>query len=328
MAAERQIVINSRGRSDARPLDQVIAAIAAIQHGVVGRAQLLRAGLSAREVDHRLTTGRLHPVHAGVYAVGHELLSQEGTWMAAVLAAGEEGVLSHRSAGALWGICADAASFTETTSHERHDRRAGLRPHRGNLAADEITAQRGIPVTTVERTIIDLASVLDRDRLGRAVHQTDILRLLDLHSLTSLMERHRGRRGIARLRLVLAELAETGARLTRSELEDRFLAFLRRAGIRLPETNVPIAIDGRWLEVDCLWRSEGVIVELNGYAVHGTRRAFEADSERLRVLQAAGFDAVPVTWRQILRGANDLERDLRALLRHRASDPPQQSWSI
>ena len=321
MPRERPIHDDSCGRSDVRHDDRWIAAVAGATHGVVGRVQLLRGGLSAREIDHRVATGKLHVIHSGVYSVGHPLLSQEGRWLAAVLAAGEEGVLSHRSAGALWGICSDAATFTETTSPERHDRRAGLRPHRGTLASDEIVVRNGIRVTTIDRTIIDLAAVLPHHHLTRAVHQAEILGPLDLRSLTSLVERHRGRRGIARLRLALAQFAETGANRTRSELEDRFLAFLDRAGIRRPETNASLQVVGRWFEVDCLWRDAGVIVELDGYSVHGNRGAFEADRERLRTLQAAGFDAVAVTWRQITRGADDLERDLRSLLRRRASDP-------
>ena len=321
MAVERQIQPHIRAVSDARSIDRVIADVATRQHGVVARWQLAAAGVGRRAIGNRIASGRLHPVHVGVFAVGHPNLSVEGIWMAAVLAAGEEGVLSHRSAGALWGVCDDAATFTETTTPERHDRRDGLRPHRGKPSPDEVTARRGIPVTTVERTLIDLAAVLPRHRLARAVHQAEILRLLDLHALTRLMERHRGRRGIARLRLVLAELAETGAQVTRSELEDRFLGFVRRTGLPTPETNVSLTVGGRWFEVDCLWRREGVVVELNGYAVHGTRQAFETDNERLRMMQAAGLRPVPVTWRQLTRTPDALERDLRALLRGRASDP-------
>ena len=323
MAAERQINVGYRARSDVRPEERWISELAAVQHGVVGRAQLMDAGFSEAAIARRIADARLHPLHAGVYAVGHPNVSVEGRWMAAVLAAGEEGVLSHRSAGALWGICPDAAAFTETTAPERHDRRAGLLPHRGALAGEEVTVRRNIPVTTLERTLIDLAAVLPRHRLIRAVHQAEVLRLLDLPLLTSLMERHRGRRGIARLRLALAQFAETGARVTRSELEDRFLAFLERAGLPRPETNVTLQVGGRSMEVDCLWRAAGVVVELDGYSVHGNRRAFETDRERLRRLQAAGLDAVAVTWRQMTADPDDLERDLRALVCGRASDLPR-----
>ena len=320
MGAERSMPPAIRSGSTARPTDRLIADLAGRQHGVVSRAQLLAAGFSPAAIGRRLTAGRLHVVHPGVYSVGHALVSAKGRWMAAVLAAGEEGVLSHRSAGALWGVCADPSAFVETTTPEKHARRPGLRPHRGVPGADEVTTRDGIPVTTIERTLIDLAAVLPRHRLTRAVEQAEILRLLDIHSLTSLMERHRGRRGIARLRLVLAQLGETGARVTRSELEDRFLAFLDRAGLPKPETNAYVRAGGRWFEVDCLWRAEGVVVELDGYAVHGTRRAFEADRERLRKLTTAGLQAVAVTWRQITADAEDLERDLRALLRRRGVD--------
>ena len=320
MPPERRIRLAIRARSTARPDERRIADLAGRQHGVVSRAQLRAAGFSAAAIGRRLAGGRLHVVHAGVYAVGHALVSKHGRWMAAVLAAGEEGVLSHRSAGALWGVCTDPVAFVETTAPRKHSRVPGLWPHRGTPAADEVTVREGIPVTSVDRTLIDLAGVLPPHRLVRSVHQAEILGLFDLHSLTSLMERHRGRRGIARLRLVLAELALTGARVTRSELEDRFLAFLDRAGLTGPETNVPVRAGGRWFEVDCLWRDAGVIVELDGYSVHGNRRAFETDRERLRTLQAAGFGAVAVTWGQITRGADALERDLRELLRRRAVD--------
>ena len=321
MPAERSIAVAIRALSTARPTDRLIAELAGHQHGVVSRAQLLAAGFSAAAIGRRLESGRLHHVQPGVYSVGHALVSAEGRWMAAVLAAGEEGVLSHRSAGALWGVCADAATFVETTSRGKHVRGRGWRPHRGTPGPDEVTVLRGIPVTTLDRTIIDLAGVLPRHRLVRAVHQAEILRLLDLHSLTGLMERHRGRRGIARLRLVLAELALTGTRVTRSELEDRFLAFLDRAGLPKPETNASVRAGGRWFEVDCLWRDEGVVVELDGYAVHGNRLAFEADRARLRTLTAAGLHAVAVTWRQLTADADALERDLAAILRRRAVDP-------
>src|SRR3954447_7604269 len=145
------------GQLTPRPLDAAIAALAERQHGVVGRAQLLAAGVSARAIEHRLATRRLHRVHRGVYAVGHPVLSMRGHWTAGVLAAGPGAVLSHRAAAALWAI--RAGSTIEVIAPTRR-RRPGIVIHCAALAADEYTVRDGIAVTTVARTILDLAAVV------------------------------------------------------------------------------------------------------------------------------------------------------------------------
>jgi predicted transcriptional regulator of viral defense system len=143
-----------------RALDAALAALAARQFGVVSRLQLLAAGFSDRAIRRRLEAKRLHRIYAGVYAVGHPRVCREGRWLAAVLACGEGAVLSHRSAAALWGI-RDYDGRIEVTARHAHRRGSLLVARRSSLERDEITAHRGIPATTVERTLVDLSAVLE-----------------------------------------------------------------------------------------------------------------------------------------------------------------------
>ena len=204
-------------------IDRRIGELAGRQHGVVSRPQLLALGLGEDAIDHRARLARLHVIHPGVYAVGHRVLTQRGRWIAAVLAAGEGAVLSHHSAGALWGLL-PPTRMLELTSPSQV-RRPGIRAHQSHLPADETATEDGIPVTTVARTLLDLAAVVDPRRLERALEEADKKRLDEALSLPDLIRRYPGRRGVARARLVLARFVP-GATLTRSELEERFLSFL------------------------------------------------------------------------------------------------------
>jgi very-short-patch-repair endonuclease len=288
------------------PVDRAVAALAGRQHGVASRFQLLALGLTARAVMGRIERGQLHPLHRGVYAVGHRVLSQRGRWMAAVLAAGLGAVLSHRSAGALWDMRTSRNRIEVCAPRERH--RPGIVVYCSHLELDEITEVDGIPVTTVHRTLLDLATVLPRPQLERAVERAEALRLADTLSLAALLERHRGRRGTAALREIVRE--GIAPALTRSELEERFLTFLDAHGLPKPEVNADIA----GFEVDFLWRRQHLIVELDGHETHGTRAAFERDRERDRSLQARGWCVVRITWRQLRDQPDALAADLATLL--------------
>jgi very-short-patch-repair endonuclease len=239
--------------------------------------------------------------------------------MAAVLAYWPRAVLSFRSAAALSGIRPTARERIEVTLPGRPRARAGIQIHDAALAAHEVTRRRGIPVTTPTRTLVDLAGVLDQTQLRRALDEAEVLGLLDRQALATAAV---GRRGTRALLALLAE-GEIGARRTRRELERRFLEFLRSAGLPLPETNVVLHLPGRSPEVDCLWRDSDLVVELDGHATHRTRRHFEDDRERDRALATARMTVVRLTWRQLLDGADALERDLRTLLGPaRAAAPP------
>jgi very-short-patch-repair endonuclease len=228
--------------------------------------------------------------------------------MAAVLTCGPGAVLSYRAAAALWGI-RNGTRIEVTASTARH-RRQGLRLHRAALPEDERTTHRGIPTTTVPRTLLDLSAVVQRDELRSAMRQAETQRLTDPLTLGDLIERYPRRPGIAKARWV-TEQAQRGLGVVRSELEERFQAFLLNAGLSTPSTNVQV----EGFEVDCAWRDHRLIVELDGHAVHSVQAAFERDRERDRVLSAAGWRVVRITWRQLAEDPDRVERDLRRLLR-------------
>jgi hypothetical protein len=236
-----------------------------------------------------------------------------GGYMAAVLACGPSALLSHRSAAWVWGLGASDAAWFDITLPRRLERRRPIRSHRSRVPPDERTVHEGIPVTTVPRTLLDLAAVLQPHQLERAMEQAEVLRLTGPLSLPDLLTRYPGRRGTAALRRLVDE-GRLGARVTRSELEERFLAFVAATGLPRPEANCHLHVDGEWIEVDCLWRAQRVVLELDSRMVHGTAAAFERDRARDRRLQVAGWRPARVTWRQLVRAPRALERDLRALL--------------
>jgi uncharacterized protein DUF559 len=192
-------------------------------------------------------------------------------------------------------------------------RQAGIRWHSSALRGDEVTVIRGIAVTTVPRTLLDLASVVQRRRLERAINEAEVRRYGDRLSLPALLERHPRRRSTATIRAILAA-GDLGTALTRSELEERFLRFLDRRGLPQPELNVPIAVRGGFVEADCVWRRSRAIAELDGRAVHRTAAAFERDRARDRALIAAGWRVIRITWRQVSREPQELAEDIVALV--------------
>ena len=167
-------------------------------------------------------------------------------------------------------------------------------------------------MTTPHRTLFDLAAVIDRQALERAAERADALRLTE-PSLAALLARHPHRPGATALRAILGR--EVSATATRSELEDRFLVFLDAHGLPRPLVNNGIEVRGRWMECDCVWPSQRLVVELDGRATHDTTAAFERDRDRDRLLQAAGWRVVRITWRQLIADVDRIAADLRDLLR-------------
>jgi very-short-patch-repair endonuclease len=183
------------------------------------------------------------------------------------------------------------------------------------LPADEVTVREGIPVTTTPRTLLDLASVLTRQQLERAFEEAEVRRpsgpALDRRSPCSPSKVPRGNVAARSPRRRAGRLD-----VTRSKLEDQFLAFLDRHGLPRPQVNAGIEVRGRWMECDCVWRSHRLIVELDSRGFHGTTAAFERDRARDRVLQAAGWRVVRVTWRQLHDDGGGVAADLRELRRY------------
>jgi very-short-patch-repair endonuclease len=289
-----------------REVEDRIAAAAARQHGVVTRRQLIDAGLSASAVSRRLAAGRLRSIHAGIYLVG-PLLPPRALEMAAVLASAPGGVLSHLSAASLWGLRAVRGGAAEKRfagagvepidvmiAVSNRARRPGIRVHRvARLDDMDRTIHDAIPITTPARTLLDLARVVGTRDLENAVARAEREGLVSRDALTALVARHPHRPGTPALRAVLA--AGGGPALTRSEAEAKFLALVRTAGLPIPEANVSV---GRY-EIDFLWRSAGIAVEVDGFQHHSSRPRFEGDRRKDARLLAAGIHVVRLSWRQI-----------------------------
>src|SRR3954454_6014197 len=296
---------HSGGEVTERSRDARIAALAGRQHGVVAGRQLRAVGVGPDAITYRRRSGRLHEVHRGVYAVGHSVLTMRGRWMAAVLAAGPDAVLSHRAAAALWGIRNGTA--IEVTS-PRRCRRPGILADEAAVPPDERPVRDGIPTTTVARTLLDLAAVEKPAGLERAMNETELAGLADAVPLGALVARHPTRQGIRATKRALATGA-LGLNMTRSDVEEAFLAFARERGLPRPATNVDVL----GFECDAVFWDQRVVVELDSRA-HDTNARREADVARDRTLMAAGWRVVRVTWRQMTREAVTLERALRAIL--------------
>jgi very-short-patch-repair endonuclease len=271
--------------------DLVIATLADEQHGVVARVQLLERGLTAREIERRVESRRLRRLYYGVYAVGHRRLTAEGRWMAAVLAGGPGAVLSHASAAAAWDLRPTSSGLVHVTvpTSGGRERRAGLRLHRsGTLTSRDVAAVRGVPVTSVTRTIIDLSRTLEGRPLEHVIDLADQRRLVDFATLKSANS--------ASLRAVLRTYSPAP---TDSELEEAFLQLCDDHDIPRPETR--IYIEG--YRVDFVWRSEKLIVEVDGYRYHRAPSRFEADRERDVMLGLKAWRVLRFTWRQVTERA-------------------------
>jgi very-short-patch-repair endonuclease len=273
-----------------------IATLAAAQHGVVTRTQLLQLGVGRSAIDRRLRDGVLRVVHRGVFAVG-PLPGRYAREMAAVLACGEGAAVGGRSAGALFGLTPPqpAAEPVYVIVGRRTGRRQGIEAHRLDLAPDEVTRVEGVPVTTAARALLDLAAVLATAELERALAVADRERLATRASLETLLARRAHQRGAGALQAFL-DLGREPA-FDRSEAERRMLALLRRARLPMPAVNARI----HGLEVDFHWRAQQVVVEIDGFAFHSSRTAFEHDRQRDQLLAAAGIVVMRVTWWQLTR---------------------------
>jgi restriction endonuclease-like protein/putative AbiEi antitoxin of type IV toxin-antitoxin system len=288
------------------------------QHGVIALRQLVALGFSRSAIRRRTAAGRLHRLHVGVYAVGHRRLSVNGRWMAAVLACGPTALLSHRDAAALHGLLGSSAHSIHVTAARRCWGRPGIKLHRSRLDPEDRTIVDGIPVTSVERTLLDLAEVVPRRLLERALEQAEQLRLLDVRAIDRVIDRAHGRHGIRGLRAALGAYRST-LHVTRSGLERRFLALCHEAGLPRPAVNVWLA----GMEVDVVWRDCRLAVELDTHAHHGTRAAFERDRARDAALQLAGYRVLRVTDRRLDAEPEAVMKTVRSLLTASAAADPR-----
>jgi very-short-patch-repair endonuclease len=274
--------------------DAAVDRIASGQHGAISYSQLMQAGLSRRAVQRRVEAGRLHALFHGVYRVG-PALSPRTLEMGAVLACGACGVLSHRSAGAIWQCSAALAGAIEVSVSRSVRRRIkGVLVHRSrSLVPRDVTTREQLPITTPERTLLDLATVLPSTDLERAVARAEQAGLVRIADLVQRVESSRGQPGVVAMRRLLQQV-EVPA-LTRSEAEARLLELVRRGRLTRPQVNAAL----RGYEVDFLWLNERVVVEVDGFAYHSSPRAFSRDRRRDAELAAAGFRVLRFTWDDI-----------------------------
>jgi hypothetical protein len=277
---------------DGKPLPrgQELAALARRQHGVVSIRQLRRLGYSHSSVEKAVRAGRLHRLHQGVFAVGHTNISFHGHCLSAVLASGPHTLLSHYSAGWLLGLISTRPIPIHVTTPVPRKRRGSVRVHHSRTLIDlDRSLERGIPVTSVARSSLDLAAVLRFRNLRRLIRRAEELEVFDLRDFQSVIARNRGHRGRASLERALSIYEPP--RFTRSELEREFLRLLAAAGQPEPVTGFNVA----GYELDVYWPDLRFAVELDVYATHGAPEPFEEDRQRDEDLKLAGVELTRVT---------------------------------
>ncbi len=282
--------------------------MASAAHGLVTHQQMVAAGVTLGEIRWRLQTGALLREHRGVYRVGHRAPSVEARYLAAVLACGEEAVLSGRAAAYLWGLLRGSAPPAEVTAPTQR-RVKGVRTRRVQQAMRESTVWRGIPITTVARTLVDLAAAVDETELARACHEAGVRHHTTPRDVEAVLARCPSAKGAATLRAVLSG----EVRVTLSELERRFLRRLRSAELPLPQTN-RLAGSKR---VDCRWTGLKLTVELDSYRFHNSRHAWEQDHRREREARARGDEFRRYTYGDVFEHPRLMMAELGALLEPR-----------
>lgn len=296
------------------PVDARIAELAERQHGVASREQLLAIGVTPSMLRTRIAKRTLVRLHRGVYALGHRRLRPNGHRLAAVLAMGPGAALSHRDAAAVHGLRpANRARIDVTTTSRGRTSQPGIDLHHTTtLEPHDLTTVDGIPVTTVACTLVDLAAVVPKDQLAKALREAEQQRTADLHEIEDAMRRtrHRPGNGHRALRAVLDEHRRLGTQLTRSVLEDRFLALLDAHHVPRPLTNVHL----HGIEVDACWPAARLVVELDGYAHHSDRRAFQRDRDKGNALTDAGFTVLRHTHDDVVRRPRQVAERIRRRL--------------
>ena len=289
-----------------RTVERVLAQLATSAHGVVERQVLLDGGVSDHEIQHRLEVGALIREYPGVYRVGHRAPSVEARYLAAVKACGEGALLCGLAAGHLLRLLKGAPPAPEvmTRTERRIDGITARRCRR--LDPRDRTIYRGIPVTTVPRTLVDLAGELAVDDLTRACHEAGVLYRTTPRQVEAVLARRPNSRGATNLRHV----TRGEVHVTLSHLEKAFLSLLKGARLPLPETNRPAGNK----RVDCRWPEHRLTVELDSYRFHNSRYSWEQDRRRRREARKRGDEFRCFSYYEVTEEADYVLAELRPLL--------------
>jgi hypothetical protein len=294
-------------RGESRTVEETIAAIASRAHGVVTRAELLEAGIASTGIERRVRKGLLIPRYPGVYRVGHTAPSIEAYFIAAVKACGREAMLSGRAAAYLWGLLKGAPPPPEVTAPTER-RVKGVATRRSRSL--QRTQFRGIPITTVAQTLVDLAAVLSTDQLARACHEAGVRYRTTPRHVEAVLARRPNSPGAKVLRMVM----RGDVPVTLSVMERVFFEALREAGLPLPETNR--VADG--LRVDCRWPGR-LTVELDSYRFHNSRYSWEQSRRRERAARARREEFRRYTWTDVTKDLEATIAEVRELVLDRGA---------
>lgn len=300
--------------------NHIISSLASSQHGVIARRQLRGRGLSVDVITTRILRGHILPIQPGVYAVGHSSISREAEALAAVLAAGPGAVASHSLAAELWGL-SGTTSKPEVTRTSGARRRRHLHVHQTRkLPPEDVTVHRGVPLTSVPRTLLDMAPRFSEWQLSKAVAEAERMGLLDWDAMDDLLRRVRRKAGRGRLRWAL-ERTDPRVGDTNPGTEELFLEVWKERELPLPEINVVV----KGIEVDFLWREPMVIVECDGFEYHKGRTEFETDRRRDMNLRLAGYEVHRATHRMLTDLPERFVRTVHSSILDRS--PPSEAMS-
>jgi very-short-patch-repair endonuclease len=287
--------------------DVLAARLAVRQQGMITTAQLFNAGLNKQAVAQCVESGWLQRRHKGVYLLG-VFPGRFGAESAALLACGDDAVISHHTAAGLWRLTERGGVVHVSTPGVVGRKREGIRAHRATLREDEVITRHGIRVTTPARTLLDLSPSMPERALDRLVEEAQVLDLVTRADLLRTVEQGAHRPGIRKLATIVGSPDEPA--FTRSEAERLLVELVRTAGLPRPHTNTRVA--GH--EVDAVWRADKLIVEVDGWTYHRTRQAFERDRARDGRLLVAGYRVLRITWRQLTREPAKVTAMLGAVL--------------
>jgi very-short-patch-repair endonuclease len=297
------------GKKRIHRVEAEIAALADRQHIVFARWQLVDLGLSRGAIEHRMPSGRLFQIHRGVYSLTRTL-TRRGHWMAAVLACGPDALLSHRSAAALHELRPTSQRKIDVTVPGPHRRdRDKIRIHSSTFDTEDIATVDGIPVTSVARTILDLAGVLQKDPLLHAIEEADRRETFDLGAMERVLARRPRAKGRVKLLEILADYRD--APDLRSKLERDFHALVKRAKLPPPQLNTMVA----GFLVDVCWPQWRLVAELDGRNFHARRRAFETDRIKDATFQRHGYRILRITYKRVHEQPDAVLSDILALAR-------------